>query len=315
MKLKIRHVTAAIIVSAGIHLAVAGYFAPAEPETKVAGGAAVDMLILGNAFDDAVQSGEPSDDIDPAEQTETSEIEPVETVEEPVETAELTPVEPKELIEEPQTEDAIESVEPDAVEAAEPTEVEAVEPTEVQPSDPVETASVAPTSELAALPDVPVPTPAPERPKVQKKVEKTPAKAKPVKRAQPKPKKKSAGSGGKQKANAVRAASGNQTARAKRDPGNAKVSNYPGKIAARLRRALRYPREARRDRLRGTAVVSFTVSRSGSVSGVRLARSSGFAVLDAAARDAVRRAAPFPPIPAGAGRSSWTFSVPLAFTR
>ena len=150
---------------------------------------------------------------------------------------------------------------------------------------------------------------------MQKKVEKTPAKAKPVKRAQPKPKKKSAGSGGKQKANAVRAASGNQTARAKRDPGNAKVSNYPGKIAARLRRALRYPREARRDRLRGTAVVSFTVSRSGSVSGVRLARSSGFAVLDAAARDAVRRAAPFPPIPAGAGRSSWTFSVPLAFTR
>ena len=133
MKLKIRHVTAAIIVSAGIHLAVAGYFAPAEPETKVAGGAAVDMLILGNAFDDAVQSGEPSDDIDPAEQTETSEIEPVETVEEPVETAELTPVEPKELIEEPQTEDAIESVEPDAVEAAEPTEVEAVEPTEVSP--------------------------------------------------------------------------------------------------------------------------------------------------------------------------------------
>ena len=317
MKLKTTHVAAAIFLSAGIHLAVAGYFAPEEPETKVAGGAAVDMLILGNAFEDAVQAGEPADDVTPVEEAETSEAEPVEeagmaetepveTYEKPVETAELTPVEP-EAITEPEPENVIESVD-----AAEP--VETVDPVEVQPADPMETASVAPTDELSALPDMPVPTPAPERPKVTKKVETK--KAQTVKKLRPKPtRKKAAGAGGKQKANAAKAASGQQTTAARRDPGNAQVSNYPGKVASRLRRALRYPREASRDRLRGTTIVSFTVARNGSVSGIRVARSSGHAVLDAAARDAVSRAARFPAIPAAAGRSSWTFSVPLAFTR
>jgi protein TonB len=43
--------------------------------------------------------------------------------------------------------------------------------------------------------------------------------------------------------------------------------------------------------------------------------SSGSPVLDKAAVETVRRAAPFPVIPEGAGRSSWPFTVPLAFTR
>ncbi|TDH39088.1 energy transducer TonB [Pseudohoeflea suaedae] len=291
MKLKTSHVAAAILLSAGIHLAVAGYFAPEEPEMKVAGGAAVDMLILGDAFEDAVQAGEPADDVTPVEETEASEAEPVET-------AELAPVEP---VTEPQPEEVIESV-------------EAVEPVELAPAEPVEAAPIAPSSELSALPDMPVPTPAPERPKVTRKTETK--KPEPVRKAQSKPApQKAAGAGGKQAANATRAASGEKTAEARRDPGNAQVSNYPGKVASRLRRALRYPTEARRDRLRGTTIVSFTVSANGSVSGVRVARSSGHAVLDEAARDAVHRAARFPAIPAAAGRSSWTFSVPLAFTR
>jgi periplasmic protein TonB len=61
--------------------------------------------------------------------------------------------------------------------------------------------------------------------------------------------------------------------------------------------------------------VSFSVGANGGVSAIRIARSSGYAVLDEAALATVQRAAPFPAIPAGAGRSSWTFSVPLAFSR
>jgi protein TonB len=61
--------------------------------------------------------------------------------------------------------------------------------------------------------------------------------------------------------------------------------------------------------------VAFTVSASGGVTAVRLAGSSGSAVLDKAALDAVRRAAPFPPIPEDAGRSSWSFTVPLVFAQ
>ena len=307
MKTRPLYLAAAICVSAGIHLAVAGWFAPEEPETRVAGGAAVDMLILGNAFEDAVQAGAPSDSAEPVEAAVT-ELEPVEQVANPVETAEITPVEPEPVVES----------EPDAARSAETTEaIEAVDPAEVEPADPVETASVAPTGELAALPDVPVPTPAPKRPPVEKQAAKAVDKKKVEKPAPAKPRKatKSAGAGGKQKANAVKAASGKQTANASRDAGNAKVSNYPGKVASKLRRALRYPKEAKRDRLRGTTVVSFTVSSNGSVGGVRVARSSGSPVLDRAAAEAVRRAAPFPPIPSGAGRSNWAFSVPLAFTR
>ncbi|MDN2568354.1 energy transducer TonB, partial [Aquibium sp. A9E412] len=97
--------------------------------------------------------------------------------------------------------------------------------------------------------------------------------------------------------------------------GNAAVSNYPGKVVAKLRRALRYPAEARRQRLRGEVQVAFTVSRDGGVAALRVARSSGSPVLDRAALDTVRRAAPFPPIPAAAGRASWSFSLPLRFAR
>lgn len=97
--------------------------------------------------------------------------------------------------------------------------------------------------------------------------------------------------------------------------GNAAVSNYPGKVAAKLRRSLRYPAEAKRKRLRGTVQVAFVVSASGGVGSVRVVSSSGSPILDKAALETVRRAAPFPRIPAAAGRSSWPFSVPLAFSR
>jgi protein TonB len=162
------------------------------------------------------------------------------------------------------------------------------------------------------------------RPKVtakpERKVEK-PARAEAQRKADSKPKaavkakKPAGGDGGKNASTATKGASGAKTAGKASQAGNAAVSNYPGKVASKLRRSLRYPREARGGKLRGEVLVSFVVGSNGSVSSVRVARSSGSPVLDQAAGDAVRRAAPFPPIPADAGRSNWTFSVPLAFTR
>ena len=90
--------------------------------------------------------------------------------------------------------------------------------------------------------------------------------------------------------------------------GNAAVSNYPGTVTSKLRRALR-----RQARLRGEVQVQFVVASNGSVTGVGIGRSSGNAAVDKAAMDTVRRAAPFPPIPADAGRSTWAFNLPLAF--
>ncbi|WP_027232684.1 TonB family protein [Phyllobacterium sp. UNC302MFCol5.2] len=90
--------------------------------------------------------------------------------------------------------------------------------------------------------------------------------------------------------------------------GNAAVSNYPGTVTSKLRRALR-----RQGRLRGELIVSFVVANNGSVSSVAVGRSSGNPAVDRAGIETVRRAAPFPPIPADAKRSSWAFDVPLAF--
>jgi protein TonB len=93
----------------------------------------------------------------------------------------------------------------------------------------------------------------------------------------------------------------------------AAVDKYPGQILAQLRRALRYPAAA--GSVTGEVLVDFTVSANGTASAIRISRSSGHAALDQAALDTVRRAAPFPAIPAGANRASWPFTVPLAFKR
>ena len=91
--------------------------------------------------------------------------------------------------------------------------------------------------------------------------------------------------------------------------GNAAVSNYPGKVRNKINRAKR--RAAGGER--GSVVVSFVVGAGGGASGIRVARSSGSAALDRAAVDSVQRAAPFAKIPEAAGKSSWSFSVPIVF--
>ena len=97
------------------------------------------------------------------------------------------------------------------------------------------------------------------------------------------------------------------------DAGNAEVSNYPGKVRRKLRRSLRYPRQARSARIEGAVVVGFTVAGNGSVTGVRVVEPSGHRILDSAAIATVERAAPFAEIPAAANRSSWTFEIRLEF--
>ncbi len=87
---------------------------------------------------------------------------------------------------------------------------------------------------------------------------------------------------------------------------------------ARIRQAIdahkHYPRMARRLGLEGRVVVSFTVKADGRLAETRVIESSGSEILDEAALEAVRQAAPFPPFPAGIERRQWVFTLPLAFT-
>ncbi len=101
---------------------------------------------------------------------------------------------------------------------------------------------------------------------------------------------------------------GGANGRKKSRAGAATRANYAGRVQSHLARYKRSPGGGHR----GRAVVRFTISRSGRVTSVRLSRRSGNSAIDRAAIAMVRRASPFPPIPAGMnGRMS--FTVPVSY--
>lgn len=335
----------ALTLSSAIHAGAAALMLPEQPQVQEAGGAGIALAVAGNAFADLSAAGTPAETLEPVGEA-PSEVAPAQA--QAVETA--TPMEaevPQVLTAEPDL-PADMPLAPAPVETARPTRHSTQEPLAVEAADmplaPVETQPpleaqtamparseaqapappatariepAAPSQTVAALADVPHPTPRPhyEPPKREGKAD------------QPQPRRTAraaAGSGGRDqedarrgnaaRGNAAQSDGGGKTASASA-AGNAAVSNYPGKIVSRLRRALRYPREAKREGLRGEVRVSFTVVGNGAVSNIRVTKSSGSPILDQAAVETVRRAAPFPAIPPAAGRTSWPFTVPLAFTR
>ncbi|WP_417689616.1 TonB family protein [Roseibium sp.] len=212
--------------------------------------------------------------------------------EELTETKPLEVTKPIELLKQAE----IKTIEPQQV--SEPSKVEPVETVEPDVQQPVE-------QQVAEA--VPVPNVRPEPPKPAKS-QKPKTQKKPAQKAN-----SATGAGGAASRNAQKG--GASSARQASQAGNAAVSNYPGQIARKLRRARRYPSAAKRKRLTGEVVVAFTVDRSGRASRIRIARSSGHDILDQAGLETVRRASPFPKIPPEAGRTSWNFTVPLAFQR
>lgn len=87
-------------------------------------------------------------------------------------------------------------------------------------------------------------------------------------------------------------------------------TNYRGIVAAHLARHKQFPADARSRGQQGAATVTFSISGSGSVTSVRLSRSSGYASIDQETQSMVRRASPFPAPPGGRAMS---FSVPVSF--
>ncbi|MCR5859526.1 energy transducer TonB [Mesorhizobium sp. J428] len=196
--------------------------------------------------------------------------------------------------------------------------------------------AVAETSE----PEKPEPAPSPKVPEAKRKPAEKPKAEKPAKKAEAKPadkqpakadapakkaeKKSTAGAGGKNKADGRKGVADGEASGTRADnagkgkasaAGNSAVTNYPGKVRQKISRAV--ARISRRDRAGAErdVTVAFTVTASGGLGSLGIARSSGSASLDQAALAAVRRAAPFPAIPDGAGRSSWQFTIPLGLAR
>ncbi len=88
------------------------------------------------------------------------------------------------------------------------------------------------------------------------------------------------------------------------------AESWRSEIVERISSVKEYPEAARP--ASGTAVVAFSVDRSGRITSARLARSSGSALLDQAAVATVRRANPVPPPPAGVPGGN--FTIPLHFS-
>lgn len=298
----------AIGLSLLVHVGGAMLFAPGKDELLMAGGAATEVTLLGDAFAETLQAGTPADVIEPSDEA-AEELQP----------AEIPPVEEATQEVEPPPPDIVSERPSEVV----PTEADVILPAEEMPAAEVAeapvVASVAPVEKV-------VPEARPEPPKIEKpKVEKPEPKKEPVKKK--KVTRKKAGEAGNQArtqvkgqadgvANAaVSAATGERRGAVAQDAGNAAIDNYKGKVRRKLSRSRYYPPEARRQGLRGVAHVRFTVTSNGGLAGVSLAKSAGSPLLDQAALDAVRRAVPFPPIPAGAGRDSWVFTIPIDFKR
>lgn len=209
-----------------------------------------------------------------------------------------------------QTAKPVTSMPQEVVQAPEPKVVETVKPTAVKPVG----------SQKTVQAKEPEPLKAEEKTAKVKPQEKNKKVVKPAKKADRKgntgnnKKSGKAGQADGGKTGTARSAGNKEKGGKKGTAGNAKVSNYPGIVRRKLRRALRYPKKARSRKIRGTTVVRFSVTGSGGIANLRVARSSGSKVLDDAALATVRRAAPFPGIPAEARRKSWVFTVPLEFT-
>ncbi|WP_186395847.1 energy transducer TonB [Stappia sp. TSB10GB4] len=252
----------------------------------------------------------------------------VEAVEPPTEPVTAEPVTADAVTPEAVTSEAvpmeIAALAPGLAATAVPTAVERPDetPPETAPVTAPVQASVAPqeaepvpsTERLEATVAVPVPQARPADLEVAETRQPAPArKADTVKRQTEKPARapkaaSTSGAGGQ--SNATAKAGGSERVGTSSEFGNAEASNYMGQIYRKVNRAKRRGSVGRQ---RGEALIAFVVASNGSLSGVRVARSSGNEAIDREAVNTVQRAQPFPPIPPQARRNTWTFTVPIAF--
>lgn len=245
-------------------------------------------------------------EVSEAVSTDENEISPDEETAEASEAAE-----PMDAPEEPPAEELEEIVEDEVVEPEPVEELMEETPDEVESepvkdeTEPVEETAPVLTDDVA----VPIPTPRPAPPPKPKRevVEKEPKK-KPVRQRQ----QQQSASQQSTRAQAQVQQAERNAARQSASGRSSKVSpaRWQSRLLAHLERRKRYPSSAKRRREQGVAYVRFSIDTNGTVLSVRLARSSGFADLDAEVVAMVKRASPVPAPPPGVNR---TITVPVRF--
>lgn len=311
----------AVILSVGAHLAGFGITGGA-PEIQMQGGAPQQVAMLGNSLADMIETVTEPVEVEvtpppPPTNSVQPPVAPQAAVVAPVPQAPLArpdqvatvPVAPSQPPVEVQTAPAariapavtkpVEPITPTTVAQPKPPEAPKPPVTEtIQAQEPVEV--------LQADANTPRPKsrPKPKPPKPKKQAKK------PVKKAGPKPKTariaqtSNTATAKKGQADGQASAKASQSSKTQgkaRAAGNAARSNYPGKVMRKIQRTRK-----ERGGGRGTAKVGFRVTTSGSVTSLRIIKSSGSPRIDQNALRHIQRAAPFPPPPSGAQTS---FSV------
>jgi protein TonB len=88
---------------------------------------------------------------------------------------------------------------------------------------------------------------------------------------------------------------------------------YQDMIKRKIQQQRQYPSWAAKKGIEGVSHLEFTLFADGRVGAINLLASSGSSILDRAAVDTIKRAAPFKPIPPEFNRSSLTLEISLVF--
>lgn len=91
------------------------------------------------------------------------------------------------------------------------------------------------------------------------------------------------------------------------------LKKYKKTVYGKINRSKVYPFAARKEHIEGRVVVRFTILESGEITGVSVVTPCEFPILNEDAPNWVRRAAPFPPLPADADKSSITLTYGLRY--
>ena len=268
------------LLTLSVHAGGAYYLMQEPLEQEVDGGPPAAIMIELAALPEAVQT---------EETIETNDVEDVQDVKSIVpETVDDVP--PPEMPQ-PMPEPIAEETPPEPEPAPEPPQ-EVVEPLPEEPLEPVEEIDPIQEQQMAALENVEVPLPVlrPPPPPLEKKVEKE-KKGQPKKNVARKPEPSPAPSVAKEAAKAE-ATQSNRTAASRNSGGLFSSAMTPAKWEARVwsRIKSKKPRELS---AKGIGVtVTFQVSESGSLSAIRLVRSTGDSSLDQQVIAWIQRASP-----------------------
>ena len=92
------------------------------------------------------------------------------------------------------------------------------------------------------------------------------------------------------------------------DTEDLEYTSYMNGMKRRIETIWEYPEAARRDGIQGDLLMRFTIAKSGKVGDVEVLKSSGYPMLDDAAKKALLDASPFNPLPNNWKRDAFTIT-------